>query len=204
MKFFSMKELEHIFANDFHSPVFPILAHKYFSIKQYSKAEKVCEIGLKHDTSNLVGKYILSRIHLINNKVLKAEKLLKEIVLKDQNNFNALLTLIEVQKKLKRSNNSINENIQKAHNILPKYQILSKVNKLKIAKTKNIKTSKNKVLKNNPKINIDDKMATKTMYSLMIKQSNYPIAKKILQIMIINNRNKTFAQKELKKIRGII
>ena len=78
------------------------------------------------------------------------------------------------------------------------------MNKLKIAKTKNIKKIKNKVLKNNPKINIDDKMATKTMYSLMIKQSNYPIAKKILQIMIINNRNKTFAQKELKKIRGII
>ena len=204
MKYFSMKELEHIFANDFNSPIFPILAHKYFSIKQYQKAEKVCEIGLKHDKNNLVGKYVLSKIHLINNKVLKAEKLLKEIVLKDQNNFNALLTLIEVQKKLKRSNNSINENIQKAHNILPKYQILSKVNKLKIAKTKNIKTSKNKVLKNNPKINIDDKMATKTMYSLMIKQSNYPIAKKILQIMIINNRNKTFAQKELKKIRGII
>ena len=33
MKNFSKKELEHIFANDFQSPVFPILAQKYFSLK---------------------------------------------------------------------------------------------------------------------------------------------------------------------------
>ena len=200
MKNFSVKELEHIFANDFQSPIFPILEHKYFSIKQYNKAEKVCDIGLKYDKNNFVGKYILSKIYLVNNKVLKAEKLLKEIVLKDQNNFNALLTLIEVQKKIKRSSNSINKIVNQAYNVLPDNKLVSKMYRANTRNRKKTKNNKNKAVKDNAIIHINEKMATKTMYSLMIKQSNYDIAKKILKIMIINKKHKTFAKKELKKL----
>ena len=66
-KFPLKKELEHIFANNLKSSVFPILAQKYFSNKEYKKAKKVCDIGLKHDENNLTGKYILAKIYLVNN-----------------------------------------------------------------------------------------------------------------------------------------
>ena len=127
------KELEKEFANNFASPVFPILSELYLQDKDYSRAEKVCKIGLENDSNNLIGKYILSKIYLINNDVLKAEKLLKEVVNLDQNNINALLTLIEVQKKLKRSSNSIKKLINKAYCILPNNK---EINRLYISKKK--------------------------------------------------------------------
>ena len=202
IKIFSKKELEHIFANDFQSPVFPVLAQKYFSLKEYKKAEKVCEIGLTHDQNNLIGKYILAKTHLINNQSLKAEKLLKEIVAMDQNNFNALLTLIEVQKTLNRSNNSLKKLINKAYNILPKNKTIEKLYRSINVKKEQNKTIKKESIRNtNNNINIDHKMATKTMYLLMLKQSKYDIAKKILEIMIENKKNIKFAQIELKKIK---
>ena len=204
IKIFSKKELEHIFANDFQSPVFPILAQKYFSLKEYKKAEKVCEIGLAHDKNNLIGKYILAKTHLINNQSLKAEKLLKGIIDMDQNNFNALLTLIEVQKTLKRSNNSLKKLINRAHNILPKNKTIKRLYRSINVKTKQKKRIKKESIRNiNNNINIDHKMATKTMYLLMLQQSKYNIAQKILEIMIENKKNIKFAQIEFKKIKQL-
>ena len=77
MKNFSVKELEHIFANDFQSPIFPILAHKYFSIKQYNKAEKVCDIGLKHHQNDSAGLFILAQIERLEGNLKEAETALK-------------------------------------------------------------------------------------------------------------------------------
>ena len=51
--------------------------------------------------------------------------------------------------------------------------------------------------------NVDIKMATKTMYLLMLKQSKYNIAQKILEIMIENKKNIKFAQIEFKKIKQL-
>ena len=204
IKNFSKKELEHIFANDFQSPVFPILAQKYFSLKEYKKAEKVCEIGLVHDKNNLIGKYILAKTHLINNQSLKAEKLLKGIIAMDQNNFNALLTLIEVQKTLNRSNSSLKKLINRAYNILPKNKTIKKLFRSINVKTKQKKRIKKESIRNiNNNINIDHKMATKTMYLLMLQQSKYDIAKKILEIMIKNKKNIKFAQIEFTKIKKL-
>ena len=71
------KELEHIFAEQLDSKVFPVLAQIYFTSSQYTKAEKICHIGLQHDKNNMLGKYILAKIYLIDNKIIDAEKLLK-------------------------------------------------------------------------------------------------------------------------------
>ena len=51
----SRKALEHIFANNFSSPVFPILADIYCKNKEYERALKVCSIGLNNDPDNLLG-----------------------------------------------------------------------------------------------------------------------------------------------------
>ena len=204
IKNFSKKELEHIFANDFQSSVFPVLAQKYFSSKEYKKAEQVCEIGLTHDKNNLIGKYILAKTYLINNQILKAEKLLKGIIVMDQNNFNALLTLIEVQKTLNRSSNSIKKLINRANNILPENKMIKQLYRSKNIETKKNKTTKKEpIRKTNNNINIDHKMATKTMYLLMLQQSKYDIAKKILEIMIEDKKNIKFVQTEFKKIKQL-
>ena len=46
-----LKELETMFANDFSSPVFPILAEYYLEDNQLDRALKVCKIGLKKKKS---------------------------------------------------------------------------------------------------------------------------------------------------------
>ena len=49
----NQQSLEKEFANDFASPVFPILGELYLNNKDFVRAEKVCEIGLKHDPENI-------------------------------------------------------------------------------------------------------------------------------------------------------
>ena len=66
MNTFSLRELENIFAQNLKSSIFPILADKYFSMNKYSKAKKVCEVGIQYDSENYLGKYVLAKIYLIN------------------------------------------------------------------------------------------------------------------------------------------
>ena len=106
---YTLIQLEHLFAEDFSSPLFPILANYYFNFSKFNKALKVCQIGLKHNPNNLVGKYILAKTHIMENNIFKAEKLLKQIVSLDQCNMEALMTLIKIELSLKRSNKTINQ-----------------------------------------------------------------------------------------------
>ena len=173
MNTLSLKQLEDIFGNNLDSPIFPVLADKYFSMYQYSRAKKVCEIGIKHDPENYLGKYILAKIYLINNELKKAEKILKEIITKDHNNINALLTLIELEISLKRSKKVIQQYISLAYKIIPQNKKINTLYKDFVntgPKTKNIVVKKYKVY--NPTIKINSNMATKTMYKLMINQKN--------------------------------
>ena len=59
---FTKKKLEQIFADDFTSPIFPILAEIYFQNKEYERSLKVCKIGLSYNSNNAIGNYILSKI----------------------------------------------------------------------------------------------------------------------------------------------
>ena len=112
-------ELEHYFAKDMTSPIFCMLAETYYNNYDYKKAEKVCKIGLSNNPNSIIGKYILAKTLLINKKIIKAEKILKEIVIKDENNIKALLILIEVEQTLKRSKTVINSYISKAYKTNP-------------------------------------------------------------------------------------
>ena len=46
------------FANNFASPIYPILADIYLLEGDLKRAKKVCEIGLDHNPHNIDGKYI--------------------------------------------------------------------------------------------------------------------------------------------------
>ena len=94
------QELEKAFAEDFSSPVFPILGELYLKNKDLNRAKKVCQIGLKHDPENINGYYILAKAHLYNNELIEAEKILKTIIEKNPLHINALKLIIKVQEEL--------------------------------------------------------------------------------------------------------
>ena len=58
------KELETMFADDFSSPIFPLLADYYFKDNQLNRALKVCKIGLINNPDNLYGEFTVSYTHL--------------------------------------------------------------------------------------------------------------------------------------------
>lgn len=202
----NIKDLEHRFASDLKSPIFPQLASIYYDYQQFEKASKVCDLGLKNDSNNASGQYIKAKILLIENKPQKAEKLLKKIIILDENNINALLTLIAVSKSLKRNHTVINKYINHAYNIFPENPKIKKMY-YATSKDKNNKkdSKKTKKIVNKDIININAKMATQTMYRLMVKQNKFDVAQNILEIMSKEKySNKSFIKRETKKIKTLI
>ena len=99
--------LEAVFAEDFSSPYYPILANLYLQEGDLRRAKKVCEIGLDHDSSNADGKFILAKVAQAENKKVVAEKWLKQVIVDNPAHFNALRMLIKLEIQLKRSPNTI-------------------------------------------------------------------------------------------------
>lgn len=115
----NISELEHAFAEDFGTPIFPVLANHYLKDKDMKRARKVCELGLKHSVYNSDGKFILAKINLYENKLMNGEQLLKQVVEENPVHINGLRILIEVMRSLNRSPKSIKKYIQKILHILP-------------------------------------------------------------------------------------
>ena len=111
--------LESIFAEDFASPYYPILANLYLQEGDLRRAKKVCEIGLDHDASNGDGKFILAKVALAENKMIVAEKWLKQVIVDNPAHFNALRMLIKLEIQLKRSPNTIQNYISRLLQYLP-------------------------------------------------------------------------------------
>ena len=101
------KSLENIFAQNFGSPYFPILADLYLQEGDFRRAKLVCMAGLEHDPYNDCGKFILAKVALAEEKVTVAEKWLKQVVENNPANFNALRMLIRLEFALKRSPKTI-------------------------------------------------------------------------------------------------
>ena len=201
------KELEHLFAEKFSTNAFPILADLYYNKRQYDRAVKVCKIGLQHNPNNLLGQYILSKIMIINNDFMKAEKLLQTVIRKDGNNINALLLLLELSLKLERKPTIIQKYLGKLLLKIPNNKKVRKFNQQFIKQKLSSNQKDKKIIINkahSESIQIADNMATKTMYQIIKKQKKFHSAKTILEIMINRKRNVVFAKNELKKINSII
>ena len=111
--------LEGVFAEDFNSPYYPILANLYLQDGDLRRAKKVCEIGLDHDASNSDGKFILAKVALAENKMAVAEKWLKRVIVDNPAHFNALRMLIKLEIQLNRSPNTIQNYISLLLQYLP-------------------------------------------------------------------------------------
>ena len=107
----SKHELENIFAKNFNTNYFPVLADIYFNEGDLRRARLVCETGLKYNEHNHYGKFILGKIAIKEKNFAIAEKWLTEAINENPANFNALRLLIKTKLLLKRSNNVINKYI---------------------------------------------------------------------------------------------
>ena len=113
------KFLETKFAEDFASPFYPMLADMYLLEGDLTRAKKVCEVGLDHDSTNVDGKYILGKVAVAENKLTLAEKWLKQVVNENPAHFTALRLLINVEIKLKRSAKTIQVYISRLLQFIP-------------------------------------------------------------------------------------
>ena len=206
MNHYTQEELESIFADDFSSPTFPVLANIYYKKKEYKRALKVCEIGLSYVPNNYIGQFILSKVHLINQQYIKAEKLLKIVVFNNPHHSQAVINLVKVQFFLKRSKKNIQKNIDLGISIGINHELF-------IDQQKNSKREKpiaqsqqksNFNIMNSDNIRINKDMATKTMYKIMLKQKKHDIALSILQTMNKQSKYKRFVSTEIKKNRILL
>ena len=190
------KELETMFAEDFSSPIFPLLADYYLKDSQLNRALKVCKIGLINNPDNLYGEFILSQILLKDKNFLEAEKKLKKIVSKSIN-IQALILLVDVLIKLNRSHITIQKYIVILNKYIPNHK------KVKLYKKKYlngeyksiVKSSKKSIKKPTLNVVINNKLATKTMFNLLLKQKKYYHALEVLNIMESDKKNSHFIKK---------
>ena len=113
------KFLETKFAEDFATPLYPMLADMYLLEGDLTRARKVCEVGLDHDSTNVDGKYILGKVAVAENKLTLAEKWLKQVVNENPAHFTALRLLINVEIQLKRSAKTIQAYIGRLLQFIP-------------------------------------------------------------------------------------
>ena len=113
------KMLESTFADDFASPYYPILAELYLQEGDLSRARRVCEIGLDHDSTNIDGKFVFAKVAMAEEKFTVAEKWLKKVVDENPAHFNALRMLIRLEFQLSRSQKTIQNYINRILQFLP-------------------------------------------------------------------------------------
>ncbi|NOZ74289.1 MAG: hypothetical protein GXO90_02785 [FCB group bacterium] len=96
-------ELEEYFAEHFDTVLFPVLADLYLQEEDYSRALKVCEIGLGYHPTHLDGLYTHARVLVAMDRLEDAEKSL--LALKEEGLYHAkgMDLLVDVQRRLRRA-----------------------------------------------------------------------------------------------------
>ena len=216
--------LEGVFAENFGSHYYPILANLYLQEGDLRRAKKVCEVGLKHDSSNVDGKFILAKVALAENKLTVAEKWLKQVVDENPAHFNALRLLIKIEIQLTRSLNTIQIYISRLLQFLPYdkecIQWLNEINKLETSNSQSItspdpeslpennlpnatsKITNENLVKNN--YEIVESMATFTMVQVLKSQKYYHQALAVLDVLKSNGRDSDRIAKEKSDIQQLL
>ena len=206
-KSFNLRELERLFAEDFNSPIFPILADYYLSTSQLDKALKVIQLGLKHSPDNYLGQYVLAKVYILKNDFEKAESILYDVVKYQPFNEEAHVILVKILISLQRTKKTIQKYLLLGKNIFPANNDLKKIyinykGSNKKLKTKNIINKKQAEKPSTIKFN--KKLATKSMYNVFLNQKQYNEALAVLDLMLKNEQTKSYALKEKKKVINIL
>ena len=217
------KLLETKFAEDFSSPIYPILADIYLLEGDLDRARKVCEVGLDHDSTNVDGKYILGKVAVAENKLAHAEKWFKQVVDKNPAHFTALRLLINIEIKLKRSPKTIQAYINRLLQFLPCddecLKWLNEINALgglnksgtlpdSDSITENVAPDSAPKITTEPKIEADyevvESMATFTMVGVLKSQKHFHQALAVLEILKSKGRDSERISREKAEIQLLI
>jgi tetratricopeptide (TPR) repeat protein len=113
------KAMESYFADYFDTVLFPVLAEMYLREGDIKRAKKVCEIGLNYHPNHTEALFILASVEIANENLVKAEKLLKSIVLTPQPHYQGAIMLANIQMELGRSPNTIGASWKRVLKINP-------------------------------------------------------------------------------------
>ena len=217
-----IKILENIFAQNFGSPYFPILADLYLQKGDFCRAKMVCEVGLRHDSGNDFGKFILAKVALAEEKPAVAEKWLKQVVKDNPSNFNALRMLIRLEFILKRSPKTIQKYIQYILQYIPNdvecqgwlkniadiSDKLPKEKKIAHKKTNDLASSgvseTKPVLIEEADYDLEESMATFTMLQVLKSQKHYQQALAVLKMLETKKMDVDRISKERGEIQSLL
>ena len=216
------KSLENIFAQNFGSPYFPILADLYLQEGDFRRAKMVCEVGLEHDLGNDFGKFILAKVALAEEKPAVAEKWLKQVVKDNPSNFNALRMLIRLEFILKRSPKTIQKYIQYILQYIPNdvecqgwlqniadiSDKLPEEKKIVPKKTNDLVSSgaseTKPVLIEEADYDLEESMATFTMLQVLKSQKHYQQALAVLKMLEAKKMDIDRISKERGEIKSLL
>jgi len=213
------KLLESTFADDFASPYYPILAELYLQEDDLSRARRVCEIGLDHDSTNIDGKFVFAKVAMAEEKFTVAEKWLKKVVDENPAHFNALRMLIRLEFQLSRSQKTIQNYINRILQFLPEdsecmewmknLRVLETVEPPPLPGPTETKPGKNVSIQSPEygakiKYKIEKTMATLTMAQVLRSQQHYKEALAVLNILESNGQDSSQAVREKKEILQLI
>ena len=216
--------LEIIFAEDFGSPYFPVLADLYLQEGDYRRAKLVCEVGLEHDESNNLGLFILAKVALAEEKLKVAEKWLKLTVENSPANFNALRLLIRLEFDLKRSHKTIQKYIQRILYFLPDDKECQDwlndmtsaipkeipsvkdddITELENVEIENVEAIPELRLSKEKKYDLKESMATFTMIQVLKNQKHYQQALAVLNMLESKNMDASRISRERSEINSLM
>ena len=218
MSKYNIELLEKEFSENFNSPLFSVLAEEYFKIKAYNKCKKVLEIGLLLNPDDNDGKFILSKIELLENNIDTAQNILNSIIKSDPLYANAIKLQIEINNTLNKGTKSLESQLslivgaqQDNKDSVPankKKKVLKTKPKKRVLKTKSPKlkskvkatSSKTKVStkKKSKSVKVASKMNTLTMVKILMNQGHYNQSLSMLDELLANGTISNSKFKEVK------
>lgn len=199
-------ELELYFADHFDTVLFPVLADMYQSKADYTRAKRVCEIGLEHHPESVDGQFILSQAEMALGNLTIAEKWLKKVLEKVPSHQAAAAALPVLQEQLGRSKNTLTESWKRAQNVDPTNEFandfLTPAAKQVSKKKKNKETMPADIMIE--KASISPRLATFTLVHVLKGQELYQRALDVLDILEQKGENKKQIEAERKSIQSML
>jgi len=209
------ENLEKIFNDNLGSSYFPQLAEEYIKDGDYTRAKKVCNVGLLLNPSNNDGKFILAKLEMIKGNGKVAEILLKEVLSDDNLYVNAMRLLVMHYNSTSIKQVEMIRLVHKILDLLPgdefateilkaskktkkptKKSTRKKPNRTASPKKNGAKPKKVVAVPENNKIEVNPKMATLTFVDILIKQKQYSQASNVLKMV---QKNKSIARASIKQ-----
>jgi hypothetical protein len=181
-------------------------------------------VGLKHDFSNVDGKFVLAKVAMAENKLTVAEKWLKQVVDENTANFKALRLLISLEIQLGRSPKTIQTYISSLLQFLPHdNECIKWLNEINTLESAELPTNTAIVSESSPDNNLPnsapikspspvikeqyeivESMATLTMVQVLKAQKHYHQALSVLDVLKSNGRDSDQIAKEKNDIQQLL